>query len=372
MRKFLIISFIALFYFNSTAQEIYNNLPLIQASDEQADFKIGSDCIKGGWRISPHIKADTMRVNCYSNSENFTFLTDVDSISFTIKPGKSEAFYVLLDDSAYAFTVVSGVKPNLTSLEFEEAPQIENLNIVYEQASNNKYLARLRSEFPIDSLINGVESDTEKALKILHWVNTRWKHNGNNTPKKKDAISILKEAEDGKNFRCVEYGIVATACLNSVGLTARTLGLKTKDVETRKSGAGHVLLEVYLPDLQKWAVLDGQWDIMPILNGKPLNAVEFQKAITNNYHDIKLKSSLNIPKRQYIEWIYPYLFYFDVSLDNREGTDINKKSFNGKSRLMLVPKDAENPEVFQIKYPINNCLYTNSMKDFYGKPNIER
>jgi len=136
---------------------------------------------------------------------------------------------------------------------------------LYEQNKNNDYLNLLRSKYFIDSLVIDTKTDTEKALKILHWVHNQWEHNGNNEPKKSDEISILEEVKDGKKFRCVEYGIVATASLNAMGLKSRTLRLKTKNVETTQYGAGHVLLEVYLNDIKKWALLDGQFDAMPLL-----------------------------------------------------------------------------------------------------------
>jgi hypothetical protein len=44
---------------------------------------------------------------------------------------------------------------------------------------------------------------------------------------------------------------------------------------------------------------------MPVLNNVPLNAVEFQKAIAENYEELEIRTSSAISKRQYIDWIYP-------------------------------------------------------------------
>lgn len=144
------------------------------------------------------------------------------------------------------------------------------------------------------------------------------------------------------------------------------LGLKMKDVETIESGAGHVAAEVFLNDLQKWAFIDGQFAVMPLLNGVPLNAVEFQKAIAENYGQLEIQSPVS-DKKEYIEWIYPYLYYFDVHFDNREGSE-TRRQVKGKSALMLVPSGAKYPTVFQRKYPLNHFLYTHSLKDFYAQP----
>jgi len=261
----------------------------------------------------------------------------------------------------------NGAKIQQVELQFDTISKSNDLEFWYEQNDNNAYLKLLRSEYPIDSLIKDVHTDMDKTLEILHWVHRQWQHNGSNEPRKHDALSILEEVKEGKNFRCVEYGIVAAACLNSVGLKARVLALKTKDVETTKSSAGHVVAEVYLNDLKKWVFIDGQFDVMPVLNGIPLDAVEFQKAIGENFNQLEIKTSSNTTKSNYITWVYPYLYYFDVKFDNREGTQ-NKQSIDGKSSLMLVPLEAKNPTVFQIKYPMNYLKYTHSLRDFYEQP----
>ena len=349
-------------------QSNYKGLPLIKAKSSKANFRIGSEWVKGNWTISPQIEFDSLLITCYSDSEFFAFYTDQDSITFKLLPGQIHKFYISLNDSAYALTVIKGIKPNHTALRFETTSKNNKLKFWYEQNNNNDYLNLLRSKYPIDSLIKDTKTDTKKALNVLHWVHNQWQHNGNNEPQKNDAISILKEAKEGKNFRCVEYGIVTSACLNAIGLKTRTLYLKTKDVETRQYGAGHVLSEVYLNDLKKWVLIDGQWDAMPVLNSIPLNAVEFQKAIAENYKELEIKTSSDLSKRTYVDWIYPYLYYFEISFDNRQGIDINTKKIDGKSQLMLVPLGANKPTVFQIKYKIDDCLYTNSLNDFYAPP----
>lgn len=354
-------------------QSTYKGLPLIKAKSSQADYRIGNDWVKGSWTISPQIEFDSLLITCHAESETFAFHTDLDSIIFKLTPEQIHKFYVSINDTAYALTVIKGIKPNFTTLQFDVASKNNNLKIWYEQNNNNDYLNLLRSKYPIDSIIKDTKTDTEKTLKILHWVHNQWQHNGNNEPLKSDAISILEEVKEGKNFRCVEYGIVASACLNAIGLKTRTLGLKTKDVETRQSGAGHVLSEVFLNDLKKWVLIDGQWDAMPVLNGVPLNAVEFQKAIADDFKELVIRTSSSLSKNRYIDWIYPYLYYFDVSFDNREGINTDTKKINGKSKLMLVPVGAAKPTIFQITYKIDNCLYTNSLNDFYAPPsNIDK
>ena len=50
------------------------------------DVKDGSDFKKSGWRISPKIKPDVYKTHKKDNK--VTLYTDIDSISFMVKPNK--------------------------------------------------------------------------------------------------------------------------------------------------------------------------------------------------------------------------------------------------------------------------------------------
>jgi len=184
-----------------------------------------------------------------------------------------------------------------------------------------------------------------------------------------DGISILKEAEAGGQFPCFAFAVVLRDQLNASGFKARTVYLKMKNAKNSKYPPGHVATEVYLNDLQKWIFIDGQFNVMPVFDETPLNAVEFQKAITNQENKLKLLSLNEIVKEEeYYSFVYPYLFYLDTTLDNKYNID-NQLKINGKSSIMLVPLRAKN--LTRINFwdmEIDNCIYTNSILDFYAEP----
>lgn len=250
----------------------------------------------------------------------------------------------------------------IDTIDLEFSKESVNERDFYWSNRDNEYLKAFREEYNLDYIIKEAETDFEKTKLLNSWVNGLWSHHGSNIPEKNDPISILKEVEEGKRFRCVEYSIVLTGALNAVGIPARILALKTSDVETRESGAGHVVTEAYIKDLEKWIMLDGQWNAIPTLNNIPLNAVEFQRALNNDYSEIKILNLGFARSITYKNWVYQYLFYFDVAYDNRY---IDEKD---NLRLMLIPKDSPEPKVFQIKHPIGNMVYTNSLIDFYPNP----
>jgi hypothetical protein len=247
-----------------------------------------------------------------------------------------------------------------------------NYTFYYDDTNRNSYLREMRNLYKLDSLTQKAETNMEVALHLLNWTHQQWKHNGSNKPEKSDALSILKEVKNGKNFRCVEYGIVASAALASMGLPTRIIALITRDVERVKYGAGHVAAEVFLPDINKWVFLDAQFNIVPVLDGKPLNTVEFRRAITDQKSKLVLVNSngqlSDKEKKNYILFVTKYLFFIDIPFDNRNGYDLERKKIDGKTKLMLVPINQTNPRVFQRNFPIENCAYTHNYNDLYASP----
>ncbi len=221
-------------------------------------------------------------------------------------------------------------------------------------------MSTLRDKYSLENLKSISEYETLKN--IVKWTHDQWSHNGNNLPSNPDPLTILEEASEGQNFRCVEYGIIAAACAQSLGMPARVLSLKRKDAETAEYNAGHVLAEVWVDEYKKWVIVDPQWDAIPELDGIPLNAVEFQQNISLYGSGLSIQSSSIIRRRSYIKWISPYLFYFQVKINQTLSSDPAKK---GKEQIMLVPKGAKKPTIFQRKYPIENCIYISNPDTFY-------
>ena len=257
------------------------------------------------------------------------------------------------------------------------------VNVSFDKESKMKYgfkfpnpeqdtmLIRLKKNYQIESLVKNAKTEYEKVLLAMNWVRNRWEHNGWNDADTKNGCTILERAEKGEKFRCVEYGIVLQNILNAINIKARTLGLATSNAETAKSSAGHVLTEVWLNDQQKWAMVDAQFDAMPILDGLPLNAIELQEAIVQEkpFKFINLKGDFTAKEtKKYMNFIPEYLYYFTTSFDVRLINKEDRYKIENKTHLLLVPIGAKNPVIFQRRYPWDYFIYTNSQADFYRKP----
>jgi len=221
-------------------------------------------------------------------------------------------------------------------------------------------------------LVENEDKEQTKVLILLNWVRNQWEHNGWNDANTNNAFTILERAKQGEKFRCVEYGIVLKSALASIGMKSRTLGLMTRDVEKVKFGAGHVLAEVWLDDLQKWALVDAQFDVMPTLDNVPLNAVELQAAIIGKKPVKLINLGGEIATNEYekyMSFIPHYLYYFNISFNEAKSNPNYRYNSNGKSNLILVPLNNKKPEIFQRKNPIDYAEYTYSLADFYRNPN---
>ncbi len=254
-----------------------------------------------------------------------------------------------------------GSHKGIEALNFDREPSEEAYEFKWSKETD-PYLKQLRAEFELGQRVKYGRDELDKVLIITHWVHNLWEHDGSNAPKDNDPISILREVKNGKRFRCVEYAVVINGCLNALGIPSRMVGLKTKDVETRESGAGHVVVEAYIEKLDKWVMIDGQCNAILSIDRIPLNCVELQEALAKNRSSIEMLSPSEMSVDEYLNWVGEYLYYFDVYFDNRI------PNISSYARLMLVPKGAKEPKIFQGKWPMNDMTYTNSLEAFYTKP----
>jgi hypothetical protein len=260
----------------------------------------------------------------------------------------------------------------ITALSFEQTQRNNSYQFTYPDAQTDTNLLRLRSNYHFDDVVKDAKSEQEKVLIMLNWVRNRWEHNGWHDAETNNACTILERAEKGEKFRCVEYGIVLKNALLAVGLKARQLGLMTRDVEVTKLSAGHVLSEVWLKDKQKWAMVDAQFNAMPVLDGTPLNAIELQAAIIQkkDFRFVNIKGELTAAEhKKYMAFIPHYLYYFDTGFDQRTLPRAKRIRIDGNISLTLKPIGTKSPTVFQRKFPITEEAYTTSIADFYAAPN---
>lgn len=74
-----------------------HKLPIIKAKLKKVDVRDGDVFRKGVWNLSPEYKPDVYYALEPTKEQTITFYTDVDFISFGVKPGHFYDFIVVLN-----------------------------------------------------------------------------------------------------------------------------------------------------------------------------------------------------------------------------------------------------------------------------------
>lgn len=137
-------------------------------------------------------------------------------------------------------------------------------------------LTKVESHFRLDTLFEGTEDTYQKALKIRRFVSDRLPH-GNlpRMPERKNAIDLWAFADTSSyHLNCRLHSILMRDMLMSAGIKARYITCLPEDVEDQDC---HVVNEVFVPELGKWAMIDSDQDqVVTDMEGVPLSLRELR------------------------------------------------------------------------------------------------
>jgi hypothetical protein len=84
-----------------------DELPVMRASSTRVDVEDGGRVLRGIWNISPETELDVYYARRVQEERRVTFRTDLDSISFDVRPGQHYDFEVLLNGKRCCHTRIS-------------------------------------------------------------------------------------------------------------------------------------------------------------------------------------------------------------------------------------------------------------------------
>jgi len=85
-------------------------LPVLQASNKSIDVREGHNLYKGYWSASPEVKKDIYFTHRFKKASMITFYSDVDSISFNVRPNNTYDFIILLNHKDTCYTEISTIR----------------------------------------------------------------------------------------------------------------------------------------------------------------------------------------------------------------------------------------------------------------------
>ena len=136
----------------------------------------------------------------------------------------------------------------------------------------------IREYFKLDTLYSPDVTTWEKAVAISKFVATNIPHGEpDSVPDHSNAIDLWKYTREvNPSFNCRMHAILNYELLQAAGLTARYVTCFPKDENDQDC---HVVNEVWLPELGKWAFIDSDMDghYCTDQNGTPLNLLEMRE-----------------------------------------------------------------------------------------------
>jgi len=135
---------------------------IIKAGSRKVDVKDGEIYQKGVWNLSPEAKPDIYYAIEPINKKRITFYTDVDSISFNIKPGNICDFIILLNNKDTCYTRISAIVPvktietNTVSLGLMEPKILQQDFTLFTEALQKDHpgLYRYKSKAALDTIFD--------------------------------------------------------------------------------------------------------------------------------------------------------------------------------------------------------------------------
>ena len=125
-------------------------------------------------------------------------------------------------------------------------------------------LTELRRRYALDEVVQTGRTELEQMLLLLEWVHTRWKHGSSLAPPARNALQILRAAEQGGDFMCGWYSVTLMQCLLALGFVARTVSIAKTATEWMahdERGIGHSITEVWSHQFHKWIMLDPDYNV---------------------------------------------------------------------------------------------------------------
>lgn len=322
-----------------------SSLPIIiKASSQMVDIRDGNLFKKASWRISPEAKPDVYTTS--SKNKRVSFITDIDSISFVVKPEKIYDFIILLNNKDTAYTRVIFKPSHLDVLKNAKDYNANDQRAVPAftyQPANNANLQVLRNTWKLDS-IAGSGNEASKIINLLHWVHNFIPHDGNHeNPVIKNAMSMIAECKKGdRGLNCRGLATVLNECYLSMGIPSRFVTCMPKDSVFDDC---HVINLVYSRELKKWLWIDPTNDAYVMdEKGELLDIREVRERLINGKTlivnpDANWNHKTSAIKQEYLyHYMAKNLYRFECPLTSEYDVETRAK---GKSipYLELLPLD---------------------------------
>ncbi|HNW73122.1 MAG TPA: transglutaminase domain-containing protein [Bacteroidales bacterium] len=259
-------------------------LKVIKANSKTVDIKDGNTFKKATWTIVPSARPDIYK----TSAKRVTFYTDLDSISFKVKPGHEYNFVILLNGKDSAFTQIKYEKTEQVSYldilkkasKYDFNDSRELAKFTYKPVSDTG-LIHIRKDFKLDSVIGG-GNEVSQILSLLHWVHNTFPHDGTKDAPNCSSIHNLMDIciSGHHTVDCGSLANILNNCYLAAGFKSRRVVCLPKDSTDFDC---HSINTVYSNSLNKWVWVDPTNDAYVINEkGELLSIAEVRQRLIEN------------------------------------------------------------------------------------------
>ena len=155
------------------------------------------------------------------------------------------------------------------------------------EAPDTAELVALRREHALEDVVAGARGDFDAALRLCRWVKSKWDHDTYAEIPDWNARHMLQQAAVGVGYYCVHYVVCFVQVCQAVGLAARIVNIHPAVPDrtwAQKQWSGptpydeHCVAEVWCSDLDKWVLVDPDFDLYYRSGEDILSALEVHRA----------------------------------------------------------------------------------------------
>ncbi len=148
----------------------------------------------------------------------------------------------------------------------------------------------VRDELGLDSVVEGLNTDLERASALSSWIHDKWIHQSGESiysPWHAPTIFAWQAANAAEGIAapigfCVHFGISLVQCASALGMKARAIILGQRGTEAY---GGHFVAEIWCSEFNRWVCFDPDFDYHWLVGDEPAGVADVHLAVIEGRAD---------------------------------------------------------------------------------------
>lgn len=158
---FVLPAVLLLSFFGCRPSDAQKNIPVLKSNNKKLIVFFNNDTSRVNWDKLSQLEVYSTSVECVNEQNSMTFISDIDTISFDIKPNDTIQFYLLFNTNDKALVEIVGIPKNVNfsddyirehngkiSIEIPEVHELVNILIaISKTGQRDRYLVNKKTSY---------------------------------------------------------------------------------------------------------------------------------------------------------------------------------------------------------------------------------